>query len=75
MKLVKWLDKHLEEILLVALLFVMMIIMGIQILARYALGKAFRSWPDMHWEIRFPGRRRSPGSVLSGPVFSVSATV
>ena len=29
MKLVKWLDKHLEEILLVALLFVMMIIMGI----------------------------------------------
>ena len=29
MKLVKWLDKHLEEILLVALLFVMMIIMGV----------------------------------------------
>ena len=37
--------------------------------------QAFRSWPDMHWEIRFPGRRRSPGSVLSGPVFSVSVTV
>ena len=45
MKLVKWLDKHLEEILLVALLFVMMIIMGIQILARYALGNSL-SWSE-----------------------------
>ena len=45
MKLVKWLDKHLEEILLVGLLFVMMIIMGIQILARYALGNSL-SWSE-----------------------------
>ena len=63
MKAVKWLDRHFEEVLLVALLFIMMIIMGIQIVARYALG------------IHFPGRRRSPGSVLSGPDFSASATV
>lgn len=40
MKAVKWLDRHFEEILLVALLFIMMIIMGIQIVARYALGNS-----------------------------------
>ena len=42
MKAVKWLDRHFEEILLVALLFIMMIIMGIQIVARYALGSGSR---------------------------------
>ncbi len=45
MKAVKWLDRHLEEILLVALLFAMMIIMGIQIVARYALGNSL-SWSE-----------------------------
>ena len=45
MKAVKWLDRHLEEILLVALLFIMMIIMGIQIVARYALGNSL-SWSE-----------------------------
>lgn len=45
MKILKWLDRHLEEVLLVALLFVMMIIMGIQIVARYALGNSL-SWSE-----------------------------
>ena len=45
MKAVKWLDRHFEEILLVALLFIMMIIMGIQIVARYALGNSL-SWSE-----------------------------
>jgi TRAP-type C4-dicarboxylate transport system permease small subunit len=45
MKAIKWLDRHLEEVLLVALLFVMMIIMGIQIVARYALGNSL-SWSE-----------------------------
>jgi TRAP-type C4-dicarboxylate transport system permease small subunit len=45
MKAVKWLDKHFEEILLVTLLFIMMIIMGIQIVARYALGNSL-SWSE-----------------------------
>ena len=42
---IKWLDRHFEEILLVLLLFVMMIIMGIQIFARYALGNSL-SWSE-----------------------------
>ena len=45
MKAVRWLDRHFEEILLVALLFVMMVIMGIQIVARYALGNSL-SWSE-----------------------------
>ena len=45
MKAVKWLDRHFEEILLVTLLFIMMIIMGIQIVARYALGNSL-SWSE-----------------------------
>ena len=45
MKAIKWLDRHLEEVLLVGLLFVMMIIMGIQIVARYALGNSL-SWSE-----------------------------
>lgn len=45
MNAVKWIDRHLEEILLVVLLFVMMLIMGIQIVARYALGNSL-SWSE-----------------------------
>ena len=45
MKGIKWLDRHFEEILLVALLFAMMIIMGIQIFARYALSNSL-SWSE-----------------------------
>jgi TRAP-type C4-dicarboxylate transport system permease small subunit len=45
MKAIKWLDRHFEEILLVALLFAMMIIMGIQIFARYALSNSL-SWSE-----------------------------
>ena len=45
MKAVRWLDKHFEEVILVALLFVMMMIMGIQVLARYALGNSL-SWSE-----------------------------
>jgi TRAP-type C4-dicarboxylate transport system permease small subunit len=45
MKAVRWLDRHLEEVLLVILLFIMMTIMGIQIVARYALGNSL-SWSE-----------------------------
>ncbi|MGX8714351.1 MAG: TRAP transporter small permease [Lachnospiraceae bacterium] len=45
MKTISWLDKHLEEVILVALLFVMMMIMGVQVLARYALGNSL-SWSE-----------------------------
>lgn len=45
MKAVKWLDRHLEEILLVVLLFAMMIIMGIQIVSRYVFGNSL-SWSE-----------------------------
>ena len=45
MKALKWIDRHLEEILLVVLLFIMMMIMGIQILSRYAFGNSL-SWSE-----------------------------
>lgn len=45
MKTIRWLDKHFEEVILVALLFVMMMIMGVQVLARYALGNSL-SWSE-----------------------------
>ncbi|MDO4313121.1 MAG: TRAP transporter small permease [Eubacteriales bacterium] len=45
MKAMKWLDKYFEEVVLAALLFVMMMIMGIQVLARYALGNSL-SWSE-----------------------------
>ena len=58
MKGIKWLDRHFEEILLVLLLFVMMIIMGIQIFCQIRPG-----------QIHFRGQRRSRDSALYGPVF------
>ena len=45
MKVLKWLDKNLEEVVLVILLFAMMLIMGIQVFARYALGNSL-SWSE-----------------------------
>lgn len=43
MRVLKWIDRHFEEMLLIALLFVMMMIMGIQIVARYVFGNSL-SW-------------------------------
>lgn len=45
MKAMKWLDKYFEEVVLAILLFVMMMIMGIQVTARYALGNSL-SWSE-----------------------------
>lgn len=45
MKAIKWLDKYFEETVLAVLLFVMMMIMGIQVTARYALGNSL-SWSE-----------------------------
>lgn len=39
--MLKWLDENLEEFLMVALLIAMTVIMGIQVFARYALGRPF----------------------------------
>ena len=45
MRAIKWLDKYFEEAVLGVLLFVMMMIMGIQVAARYALGNSL-SWSE-----------------------------
>ncbi|MDD2979408.1 MAG: TRAP transporter small permease [Hespellia sp.] len=45
MKVLKWLDKYFEEAVLVVLLCLMMLIMGIQVTARYALGSSL-SWSE-----------------------------
>lgn len=45
MKAIKWLDRHLEEAVLAILLFAMMMIMGIQVAARYVLGNSL-SWSE-----------------------------
>ena len=45
MKAIKWIDRHFEEILLIALLFIMMMVMGIQIVARYVFGNSL-SWSE-----------------------------
>lgn len=45
MKIVRWLDKHLEEILLFAMLCAMVVIMGIQITARYVFSSSL-SWSE-----------------------------
>ena len=45
MKAVKWLDKYLEEVLLLVMLCAMVIIMGIQITARYVFSSSL-SWSE-----------------------------
>lgn len=45
MKLLKWLDRYLEEVLLLIMLSVMIIIMGIQITARYVFSSSL-SWSE-----------------------------
>lgn len=45
MKALKWIDNYFEEAILAVLLFVMMMIMGIQVTARYALGNSL-SWSE-----------------------------
>lgn len=45
MKAIKWLDRYFEEAILAILLFVMMMIMGIQVAARYVLGNSL-SWSE-----------------------------
>ncbi len=45
MKVIKWLNNYFEETVLAVLLFVMMMIMGIQVTARYALGNSL-SWSE-----------------------------
>lgn len=45
MKLLKWLDEHFEESILGVLLFVMMMIMGVQVASRYVLGNSL-SWSE-----------------------------
>ncbi|MCQ2491578.1 MAG: TRAP transporter small permease [Lachnospiraceae bacterium] len=45
MKIVKWLDNYFEEVILVALLIGMMIIMGIQVTARYAFSYSL-TWSE-----------------------------
>lgn len=45
MKFLKWLDEHLEETLLILLLACMVVVMGMQILARYCLNTSL-SWSE-----------------------------
>ncbi|MBA4700208.1 MAG: TRAP transporter small permease [Ruminococcus sp.] len=45
MKMVRWLDKHLEEVLLLVMLCAMVVIMGIQITARYVFSSSL-SWSE-----------------------------
>lgn len=45
MKIVKWLDQYLEEVLLLLMLCAMVLIMGIQITARYVLASSL-SWSE-----------------------------
>lgn len=45
MKIIRWIDRHFEEVLLFVLLVMMMVIMGIQIVARYVFGNSL-SWSE-----------------------------
>lgn len=45
MRVVRWLDKHLEEVLLLVMLCAMVVIMGIQITARYVFSSSL-SWSE-----------------------------
>lgn len=45
MRAIKWIDKYFEEALLAVILFVMMMIMGIQVVARYAFSNSL-SWSE-----------------------------
>lgn len=45
MKLLKWLDKYIEEVILLVFLIAMVIIMGIQITARYVFSSSL-SWSE-----------------------------
>ncbi len=45
MNILKWLDDHLEEVILVLLLIVMTLVMGVQIFSRYALKNSL-SWSE-----------------------------
>ncbi len=45
MKAIRWLDDNLEEVILILLLICMVIIMGIQVFARYALNQSL-SWSE-----------------------------
>ncbi|MCC8099044.1 MAG: TRAP transporter small permease [Clostridiales bacterium] len=45
MKVLKWLDESLEEVLLILLLIAMVCIMGIQVVARYCLNQSL-SWSE-----------------------------
>lgn len=45
MKVIKWLDENLEEVILIALLILMVLVMGVQIVARYCLNASL-SWTE-----------------------------
>lgn len=45
MKIMKWLDRHLEETLLLIMLCAMTVIMGVQVTARYIFGSSL-SWSE-----------------------------
>lgn len=45
MKIIKWLDNNLEEVLMVIFLLAMTLIMGVQVLSRYAFGTSL-SWSE-----------------------------
>ena len=45
MRVIKWLDNYLEEALLVIMLLFMMVIMGIQVTARYVFSYSL-SWSE-----------------------------
>lgn len=45
MKIIKWLDNNLEEFLMVIFLLAMTLIMGVQVLSRYAFGTSL-SWSE-----------------------------
>ena len=45
MKILRWLDKYFEEVIVLSLLAIMVIIMGIQVFMRYAVNYSL-SWPE-----------------------------
>lgn len=63
MKVLKWLDNNLEQAILLILLCGMTIVMGGQIIARYA------------FQLPCPGLRKSPDICLLFPVLSVPVIV